>query len=85
MSLCLHRASIVSKHFFIIPTDAHNYKIIGVLKTIKIRTIAPTCFGSRRNHHQGAISCYFEFIVLVINDEHNRLIIVLLAKHEIAP
>jgi hypothetical protein len=23
----------------------------------KIPTIAPTHFGSRRNHHQGAISC----------------------------
>ena len=22
-------------HFFVIPTDAHNYKIIGMLKTIK--------------------------------------------------
>ena len=31
----------VSKHFFIVPTtDAHNYKIIGMLKTIKIPTIA---------------------------------------------
>ena len=54
---CLHRASTVSKHLFIIPTDEHNYKITGMLKTIKIPTIAPTCFGSRGNHHQGAISC----------------------------
>jgi len=30
----------VSKHFFIIPTDAHNYKITGMLKTIKIPTLA---------------------------------------------
>ena len=51
-SSCLHRASTVSKHFFIIPTDVHNYKIIGMLKTIQIPTIAPTCFGSRRNHNQ---------------------------------
>jgi len=35
---CLHRASTVSKHF-IIPTDAHNYKITGMLKTIKIPII----------------------------------------------
>jgi len=42
---------------FIIPTDAHNYKITGMLKTIKIPTIAPTCFGPSRNHHQGAILC----------------------------
>jgi hypothetical protein len=26
-----------------------------MLKTIKIPTIVPTCFGSRRNYHQGAI------------------------------
>jgi hypothetical protein len=45
------------KAFFIVPTDAHNYKIIGILKTIKIPTVAPTCFGSRRNHLQGAMSC----------------------------
>jgi hypothetical protein len=43
--------------FLLFQTEAHNYKIIGMLKTIKIPTIAPTCFGSRRNHHQGAISC----------------------------
>jgi hypothetical protein len=55
---------IVSKHFFIIPTDAHNYKIIGMLKTAKIPIIAPTHFGSRRDHHQGAISC---FIIVVLN------------------
>jgi len=48
---------IKSKHLFIIPTNAHNYKITGMLKTIKIPTIATTCFGSRRNHHQGPISC----------------------------
>jgi hypothetical protein len=33
----------VPKHFIIIPNDAHNYKIIGMLKTNKIPTIAPTC------------------------------------------
>ena len=38
---CLHRASTVPKHFFIIPTDAHNYKITGMLKTIIIPIIAP--------------------------------------------
>ena len=124
-SSCLLRASIVSKHFFIITTDAHNYKIIGVLKTIKIPTIAPKCFGSRRNHHQGAISCLAKTTIMILlcsslmtwsmlwrhisllfkreiarlnnrlvcrhnidcvyTDEHNRTIIVVLAKHEIAP
>jgi len=26
-----------------------------MLKQFKIITLAPTCFGSRRNHHQGAV------------------------------
>jgi len=46
--------------FSIFPTDAHNYKIIGILKTIKIPTIDPTRFSSRRKHHQGAISSTIE-------------------------
>jgi hypothetical protein len=110
--------------FFIIPTDAHNYKITGMLKTIKIPIFAPTCFDSCRNHHQGAISCLAKTTIMillysslmmpwrqtslcasvrytctarlhnrllcrhdidhVINDEHNRIIIVVLARHEIA-
>ena len=65
-SSCLYRTSTVSKHRFIIPTDAHNYKIIGMLKTIKIPTISPTCFGSHRNHHQGAISCLAKTTVMII-------------------
>ena len=47
----------ISKHLFIIPTDAHNYKNHKNVKKIKLPIIALTCFGSRRNHHQGAISC----------------------------
>ena len=62
----MHRASIVSKTLFIIPTDAHDYKIIGMLKTIKIRTIAPTCFGSRRNHHQEATSCLAKTTIMIL-------------------
>ena len=38
-SSCLHRASTVSKHLFIIPTDAHNYKITGMLKQLKSRQL----------------------------------------------
>ena len=56
-SSCLHRASTVSRYFFITPnwcTQLRNHKNI---ETIKIPTIAPPCFGSPRNHHQGAISC----------------------------
>ena len=55
-----------------------------MLKTIKIPTIAPTCFGSRRNHHHNRLVCRYN-IDHVINDEHNRIIIVVLAKHKIAP
>jgi hypothetical protein len=45
------------KNTFIFPTDAHYYKIIEILTQFKIMTLAPTCFGSRRNHHQGAVLC----------------------------
>jgi hypothetical protein len=65
-SSCLHRASVVLKTLFIIPTDAQNYKIIGMLKTIKIPTVAPTCFGSRRNHLQGAISCLAKTTIMIL-------------------
>ena len=64
-SSCVHRASTVSKHLFIIPIDAHNYKIIAMLKTIKIPTVSPTCFGSRKNHHQGAISCLTKTKIMI--------------------
>ena len=45
------------KTFLIVPTDAHYYKIIELLKQFKIIIFALTCFGSRRNHHQGAVLC----------------------------
>jgi hypothetical protein len=45
-----------TKNTFIVPIDAHNYKIIEMLKQFKI-IIAPTCFGSRRNHHQVPVLC----------------------------
>jgi len=64
--LLLLQHQILSKHFFIIPTDAHNYKITGMLKTIKIPTIAPTRFGSRRNHHQGAILRLAKTTVMIL-------------------
>ena len=31
------------------------YKIVKLLKTIKLIKAAPTCFGSRRNHHHGVL------------------------------
>ena len=58
--------SITVKALFIIPTDTHNYKIIGMLKTIKILTVAPTCFGSRRNYHQGALSCLAKTAIMIL-------------------
>ena len=48
---------LVSKTLFIVPTDAHYYKITEVLKQFKITTLAQTCFDSRRNHHQGKVLC----------------------------
>ena len=54
-----HKTQGYSKHF-IVPTDAQYYKINRNVKTIynlKIITLAPTCFGSGRNHHQGAALC----------------------------
>jgi hypothetical protein len=47
----------VSKTLFIIPTDAYYYKPVEMLKQFKVITLAPKCFGSRRNHHQGAVLC----------------------------
>ena len=36
------------------PTNTLNYIKSILLKTNKLTEAAPTCFGSRRNHHQGA-------------------------------
>ena len=44
-------------HFFNVPTDAHYYKNHRMLKQFKNITLALTCFGSRRNQHQGAVLC----------------------------
>jgi len=48
---CINRI----KNTFIVPIDAHYYKIIEMLKQFKIIILAPTCFGSHKNHHQGAV------------------------------
>jgi len=65
----------IIKNTFIVPTVAHYYKIIEMLKksffNFKIIILAPPCFVSRRNHHQGAVLClakttkYGFFFVLV--------------------
>jgi hypothetical protein len=36
ISSCLHHASVVPKPFFIVPTDAHYYKIVETLKHSKL-------------------------------------------------
>jgi hypothetical protein len=65
---------------FIVPTDAHYYKIVEMLKQfLKILTLAPTCFGSRRNQHQGAVLCLaktakYGFTVLVGIDAVNVMV-----------
>ena len=40
------------------PTNAlkNIKKLVVILKTIKIRKSAPTCFGSRKDHYQGAMT-----------------------------
>ena len=36
------------------PTNTRNVKNVRLLKRIKIKKAAPTCFGLQGNHHQGA-------------------------------
>jgi len=45
------------KTLFIVPPDAHYYKIIEMLKRFKIIILSPTCFDSCRNYHKGAVLC----------------------------
>jgi hypothetical protein len=49
--------SMADKTRFIIPADAHYHKSVDMLKQFKAITLASTCFGSRRNHHQGVFLC----------------------------
>jgi hypothetical protein len=68
-----------SKTLFIVPTDIHYYKNHRMLKQFKIITLARTCFGSRRNHHQGAVlyvakTTKYGFSVLVGTDVVNVMV-----------
>jgi hypothetical protein len=54
------------KALLLFHNDAYNHKITGILKQLKIPTIAPTCFGSRRDHHQGAILCLAKTTVMIL-------------------
>ena len=40
--------------YFIVQRIHSIIQIVGLLKHIKNIKTAPKCFGSRRNHHQGA-------------------------------
>jgi hypothetical protein len=63
----LWKHRLIYKHFSIVPTDAHYYKIVEMLKHFEFVTLAPTCFGSRRNHHQGAVLCLAKTTNMVYN------------------
>ena len=74
---------------FIVPTDAHNYKIMAAYQPVmqacgtrqrKEQFLPLRCTARLHNR----LVCRHD-IDHVINDEHNRIIIVVLAKHEIAP
>ena len=41
---------------------------VGLLKQIKIKNAAPTCFGLQGNHHQGASQCSAKITHLVHED-----------------
>ena len=57
----------------------HTYiKNHRLLKQLKIITLAPTCFGSTRNHHQGEVLCLakiakYGFSVFVSIDAVNAM------------
>jgi len=60
------------KTLFIVPTDANYYKIIEMLKQFKIIILAPICFGSRRNHHQGEVLCLAKTTSMVFCARHYK-------------
>jgi hypothetical protein len=54
-SSCLHRAaSIVSKTLFIIPTDAHYYKSVEMLKQFKSYNTCPGMFRFTQEPSSGS-------------------------------
>jgi hypothetical protein len=87
------------KELFIIPTNAHNYKITGMLKQLKFPQLLRyvSVHASVRYTVEEGVPSYTVYRTLahrlvcrhdidnVINGEHNRTMIVVLAKHEIAP
>jgi hypothetical protein len=50
----VNNANTISLALQLLYYPAHNVKNVELLKHIKIKETAPTCFGLQRNHHQGA-------------------------------
>ena len=50
-----------------------------MLKQFKITILAPTCFGSRRNHHQGAVLCLANTIEFGISEAQNCSLMMVLS------
>jgi hypothetical protein len=66
------------KTLFIIPTDAHYYKSVEMLKQFKVTTLASTFFSSGRKYHHGAVLCFAKttdmvFSVLIDMDSVNAM------------
>ena len=56
------------------------YKIIKQLKSFKIITVAPTCFGFI-NHHQGALSLCFDKVTILASVTYRYLRLPVLWLH----
>jgi hypothetical protein len=52
--ITLHNQRVGIGQTLYCPTNAHNVKNVELLKHFKIDEAPPTCFGLKRNHHQGA-------------------------------
>jgi hypothetical protein len=66
------------KKEIIFPTNSHYYKSVEMLKQFKFLSLALTCFGSSRNHHQGTVlflakTTDMVFSVLVDMDSVNAM------------
>jgi len=53
----MHGQKNIKLHYLLFQLMHTIIKTLEVLKKFKILTLAPACFGSRRNHHQGAVLC----------------------------
>ena len=63
---CNWKLHAINKTLFYYSNWCTQLKNHRMLKPIKIPIIAPTCFGSRRNHQQGAISCLPKTTIMIL-------------------